>query len=695
MPHLGATGSIPKKHHDPAHRISYLVKKYLSFYKSIREHKRNSGNYMYEQASHALLNEILVRLKPEIGKRRLRHFYTRLGANFYAIHTLFHLLYGERPDFKEQMVRLVETLAFRYMERSTSLRKSDLAREIDYNWFLSQKWVGMALYCDRFAGDLKGLQSRLPYLQELGINLLHIMPILDCPPDHSDGGYAVRDFRKIDARFGTNEDIVGLASTLKKREMLLVLDIVVNHTAKEHEWAERARKGEKKYQDYYYIFDDREIPDIYEETMPDIFPVTAPGNFTWDEEMGKWVMTVFHDYQWDLNYRNPAVLIEMIDIILFWANQGADILRLDAVAFLWKKMGSVCQNEREAHLLLQLMKDCVQVTAPGVLFIAEAIVSPSEIAKYFGEDAINAKECEIAYNATFMALLWDTVATKNARLLTQGIKSLPTKLERATWLNYVRCHDDIGLGFDDSDIQLAGYDPARHRRYLIDYFTGRFPNSLARGLPFGENPKTGDARISGSLASLVGLETALENQDEQAIIAAIKTILLLHSMILSFGGIPLLYYTDAIGMLNCLEYLADPAKRSDNRWTHRSHFDWNKSEKRHQSGTVEQRIFSELKKMIAMRKEITTFADFDNRQLLTVDNPNLLIFCRTDLMNSRDNVLVIGNFNVDAQELPVELVRSQGYFLQDGMKDLISGTVIEPVNNTINIPALTSYWLIS
>ncbi len=648
---------------------------------------------MYEQASHSLLNEILVGLKPEIGNAQLRHFYTRLGANFYAIHSLFHLLYGERADFKEQMTSLVETLALRYIERAPALRKSDLAREKDYNWFLSQKWVGMALYCDRFADDLKGLRANLPYLQELGINMLHIMPMLDCPPNKSDGGYAVRDFFNIDPRFGTMEDVADLAATLKKRDMLLALDVVVNHTSDEHEWAQRARQGEQKYQDYYFVFPDRETPDIFEETMPEIFPATAPGNFTWDEEMGKWVMTVFNTYQWDLNYRNPAVLIEMIDIILFWANQGADILRLDAVAFLWKKMGSVCQNEREAHLLLQLMKDCCQVTAPGVLFIAEAIVAPGEISKYFGEDAINAKECEIAYNATFMALLWDAVATKNAALLNQGLKNLPNKLERATWLNYVRCHDDIGLGFDDNDIRLAGSDPAQHRRFLIDYFTGRFPGSIARGLPFGENPKTGDARISGSLASLVGLEAALESQDEAAIDAAIKTIVLLHGMILSFGGIPLLYYGDAVGTLNCLEYLAEPSKAADNRWMNRSNFNWNKAEKRHQTGTVEQRIFSALKKMIALRKEITAFADFDNRQLLTLDNPHLLVFSRSDPQNSRNRVLVIGNFNGAAQTLPVDALRAHGFFLPEGMKDICSGERVEAENEALVVPPLSCYWL--
>jgi amylosucrase len=551
----------------------------------------------------------------------------------------------------------------------------------------------MALYCDRFAGDLQGLKDRLPYIQELGVNMVHVMPILDCPPENNDGGYAVRDFRKIDERYGSMNDLLDLSATMRSREMLLLLDVVVNHTSEEHEWARRARAGEKTYQDYYYLFDDREIPDAYEESMPEIFPATAPGNFTWDEAMGKWVMTVFNNYQWDLNYRNPAVLIEMIDIILFWANRGADILRLDAVAFLWKKIGSSCQNEREAHLILRLMKDCCQVTAPGVLFIAEAIVAPSEIAKYFGEHAIYSKECEIAYNATLMALLWDAVATKNAKLLGQGAGNLPQKLERATWLNYVRCHDDIGLGFDDEDVRLAGYDPALHRSFLVDYFTGRFPTSPARGMPFGTNEKTGDARISGSLASLVGLESALESGDEEAVDAAIKTILLLHNIILSFGGLPLLYYGDAIGTLNNLEFLQDPATQHDSRWVHRSRFDWDKAERRHQSGTVEQRVFAGLRHLIALRKEIPAFADFDNRLLIAVDNPNLLVFSRTDPENCRCKVLAVSNFNVETQSLPVEEISAHGFFRHGSMKDLCTGELVTEKDGQISIPPLSFFWL--
>jgi len=299
----------------------------------------------------------------------------------------------------------------------------------------------------------------------------------------------------------------------------------------------------------------------------------------------------------------------------------------------------------------------------------------------------------MAYNATLMALLWDAVATKNAKLLNLGIKNLPVKLERATWLNYVRCHDDIGLSFADNDALLSGYDPAQHRRFLVDYFTGKFPGSPARGLPFGANSETGDARISGSLASLVGLEAALGNNDENAIDAAIKTILLLHSVILSFGGIPLLYYGDAIGMLNSLEYLADPSRSNDNRWLHRSRFDWNKAEKRHQTGTVEHRIFSALKKMIALRKETAAFADFDNRMLLMVDNPNLLAFSRTDPQNSRNKVLVVGNFSIEAQTLRIDPLLPHGLFQQDSMKDICSGACITAENGALMIPPLSCYWL--
>ena len=647
---------------------------------------------MYEQISHSLLNSILDDLRPEIRRQDLRHFYTRLGANFYAIHSLFVTLYGHRDDVKFQLLRLVETMARGYIDRSSELESLDIQREDDYNWFLSQKWVGMAVYSNGFAENLSDLVSKIGYFQELGINMVHILPILRCPAGKSDGGYAISDFRQIDERVGTIADLRHIAEEFRKRDILLVLDIVLNHTSDEHDWAKRAIAGEQHYRDYYHIFESRDIPDVFEQSMPEIFPESAPGNFTWNEAMGQWVMTVFHDYQWDLNYSNPAVFIEMLDVLLFWANQGVDVLRLDAVAFLWKKLGTTCQNERKAHLILQLMKDCCQVTAPGVLFIAEAIVAPTEITKYFGEDAIVAKECEIAYNATLMALLWDSVATRNTRLLSQGLKSLPNKLERATWLNYVRCHDDIGFGFDDRDIEQAGYEPRAHRRFLIDYFKGDF-DAIPRGLAFMPNDTTGDARICGSLASLVGLESALESKDQKLIATAISRILLMHGIILSFGGIPLIYNGDALGVLNDYSFYDDPSKCSDNRWVHRPKINWDRAELRRKQGTVEFSIFTAMTKMIAIRKEISAFADFNNREILQLDHEYLLAFVRFNHLRPSELVLVVANFNDQPRFFDLDGLVPSVFSSHDRLIDLHSGRSPSQSASRIVLQAYQFYWL--
>jgi len=657
---------------------------------------------MYEQISHSILNDILKKLEPKLDGHDLHYFYIRIGANFYAIYSLFQKLYGQRDDFKEQLAILVECLARNYIDRSPALKTKDLARERHFDWFQHQKWTGMALYTKGFGGNLQGVSDRLSYFTELGVNLVHIMPILQCPEKRSDGGYAVSNFREIDSRAGSLDDLDVLITKLHAREMLLVLDVVVNHTSDEHAWAQQARAGSLQYQDYYYLFDDqdyyylfdgRTVPDQYEETMQEVFPTSSPGNFTWNAEMQKWVMTVFHNYQWDLNYKNPAVFIEMIDIILFWANKGADIIRLDAVAFLWKKIGTICQNEREAHLLLQLMKDCCQVTAPGMLFIAEAIVAPSEINKYFGEDAVIAKECEIAYNATFMALMWDAIATHNSKLLSQGITSLPQKLDGATWLNYIRCHDDIGLGFTNEDIVAAGYKPWAHRRFLLDYFTGNFEGSTARGLPFAKNEKTGDARISGSLASLVGLESALESGDPVLIKAAIDRILLLHGLILSFGGLPLIYYGDELGALNDYTQLNNPDLSNDTRWIHRPEINWDLAEERHQIGTPTNMIFSGIRNMIAVRRELNAFADYNNRQLVDTGNDCIFGFLRYQQRAASGGVLVFANFADVDEIVPATNFRLSGFGWPGLPVDQITNQRPVMDDEGLVVPARSVLWL--
>lgn len=649
---------------------------------------------MYEPHTQAMLQRILNSVNAGSDGDTSQVFHSRLGANFYSMHALFQQLYGSRGDAEAKLTELIAALARSYQQRPAELRESDAQREQNPDWFLSQNWVGMALYCDRFADGLAGVNQRIDYLDELGVNMVHIMPMMQAPAGANDGGYAISDFRQVDSRFGTLNDITRLSDTLRDKEMLLTLDVVINHTSDEHPWAQKAREGDPKYRDYYYLYPDRQMPDQFEQTLPEIFPETAPGSFTWDDELQQWVMTVFNNYQWDLNYRNPDVFREMIEIILFWANQGGDILRLDAPAFIWKQLGTDCQNRPEAHLILQLFKDCAQIVCPGVLFIAEAIVAPKEIIKYFGPDPVAGRECEIAYNATFMALLWDAVATRNTKVLNQALHSLPAKPERTTWLNYVRCHDDIGLGFEDADIAAAGLTPYDHRRYLMQSLTGQHIDSRSRGLAFATNEKTGDARISGSLASLAGLETAIANQDSHATKLALRRILTLHALTMAYGGITLLYYSDELATLNDYSYEQEPDKAPDNRWVHRPKIDWQRAEQRHIEGTKEQHIFSGLQALIALRKRTDVFADFNNRQLLGNDNQHLFSFARYDPSGKQAPVVVVANFDERDHFLNLDNLRAQGYLQGSVIYDLKRGERLAlPEPHLLSIPACGFYYL--
>jgi len=627
---------------------------------------------VYNPRSQQLLSDILLRS----GKKEQLddQFLMRLAANFNDIFNYFHTLYPYRNDLWEHLEHLVNVLIDNYLKRSDRLRKTDQKREADPHWFLSEKLVGMMLYTSLFSGDLKGLDEKLTYLEELGINLVHLMPLLKCPEKNNDGGYAVSDYRSINPVIGTMDDIASLAKDLHDKDMFLMMDLVLNHTSNEHEWAQKARSGETKYQQYYYCYDDRTVPDQFEQSLPQVFPETSPGNFTYIEEMNKWVMTVFHDYQWDLNYSNPEVFIEMLDIILFLANQGIDILRLDALAFMWKKIGTTSQNLDEAHMLVKTLKSCARVTAPGVLFLAEAIVAPNEIIKYFGQSETISNENDIAYNATLMTLLWDTVATKNNRLLTKALQSVPSKPYGTTWLNYVRCHDDIGLGYEDQQAEWAGYSPWPHRQFLINFLTGQIDWSFARGRKFMEDKTRGDARISGSLASLAGLERATIENDTNAIDLAIRRIIMLHSVIISYGGIPLLYSGDELGMLNDYSFEQVDGKAHDNRWMHRPKMDWEKAKKRAEKGTIEQRIFAGLQHLIALRKTITEFADLNNTYLVDCHNQHLLAYTR---QRENSKVFVVCNLNDNETDLGMDMMFHMGFDMKRGVKDLVTGKLLD------------------
>ncbi len=448
------------------------------------------------------------------------------------------------------------------------------------------------------------------------------------------------------------------------------MDIVLNHTSHRHMWAEGAKSGEKVYQDFYYMYPDRTIPDLFDQTMPEIFPDSSPGSFTFDEKSKKWVMTVFHHYQWDLNYTNPAVFISMLDTIFFYANLGVDILRIDAPAFIWKKLGTTCQNLPEAHTLLQLIKHCVQVASPGMALLGEAIVSPREIMKYFGKGQFYGRECDVAYNATQMALQWDALATSDTMVMLSAQEEIQQKPPGTTWISYVRCHDDIGLGYDDEMIRKAGFDPLEHRKFLKNYYSGQYPGSAAKGALFGVNPKNQDARISGTLASLCGLEDALQQNNSMAIEISIRKILLMQAQSMFMGGIPMLFYGDEIGYINDYSYLSDPGKNYDNRWMHRPIIDWKKNELRKKKGTIEKQLFDQTKKLIQLRKKHTVFCDNQKVVWLNPHNRHIAGFKRGS--NSK-SVFCLFNYASHDAWLTWFALKEKGAISQTKLKDMWSG----------------------
>ena len=583
---------------------------------------------MYLPSIHQQINHSLQKAAIDIaGADNL--FYTRFVANAASIHQLFHSLYGNHPEGEKGFVRLVDVITRAYLKRSAEMRQLDLEKERQGHWFLSNRITGMSLYVDRFAGSLAALSGKLDYFEELGVNFLHLMPVMQSPEGESDGGYAVSDFRKVDERFGTNEELRLLTKKMRKKGQYLMLDIVLNHTSHHHEWAQKAKSGDKKYQDYFYMFSDRQLPDQFDATMPEIFPESSPGNFTWDASCNKWVMTVFHHYQWDLNYRNPAVLVDMLDNMFYYANLGVDILRIDAPAFIWKELGTTCQNLPQAHEILRLLKQCVQVATPGMALLGEAIVAPREIMKYFGTGSYTARECDFAYNATHMALQWDALATADVSVMMAAQHEILQKPYGTSWITYTRCHDDIGLGYDDYMIEQAGFNPFEHRKFLKNYYAGIWQGSPAKGALFSVNPKTQDARISGSLASLCGLEKAIESGNEELTENALRKIILMQAHSFFLGGVPMIFYGDEIGYTNDYSYLTDPGKSYDNRWMHRPVIDWNRNEQRHQEGTIEFRVFQATRELIELRRKFPEVGDQKNLTWIPTYSRHVAGYLRT------------------------------------------------------------------
>lgn len=602
-------------------------------------------------------------------------FQKRLEKHHDELRWLYMELYGNDDMFAELCSQLYE-----YSEqRSKQLKKMDERREKDPNWYKKNDILGMMMYIDNYAGNLKGVEEKLDYLEECQVNYIHLMPFLDTPKGRSDGGYAVSDFRKVQPQLGTMEDLESLTQACHKRGMNVCMDFVMNHTSEDHEWAVRARHGEGEYMSRYFFYHDYSIPSQYEKTVPQVFPTTAPGNFTWLQEAGHFVMTTFYPYQWDLNYRNPRVFNEMVYNFLFLANKGIDVMRIDAVPYIWKELGTNCRNLPQVHSIVRMMRMICEIVCPGVLLLGEVVMEPEKVVPYFG--TVEKPECHMLYNVTTMASTWHTVATGDTRLLKLQMDIVSGLPKEYVFLNYLRCHDDIGWGLDYGFLKQFGMNEVSHKKYLNDFLTGAFPEAFGRGELYNSDPTSGDARLCGTTASLCGIEKAAYERNDEALAQAVRLDLMLHAYMLTQSGIPVIYSGDEIGQENDYTYHEEPDRWGDSRYLHRGRFRWDLEAKRSETGTVQEKLFNGIGKLEKIRKGSPVF--HTDAQVHTIDTRDDAVL---GIVRENAGQKLTALFNFSAYEKTVYLEEGTGY------TDLISGKKIEGCE--VHVEGYGACWLV-
>lgn len=596
-------------------------------------------------------------------------FVQRMEKHQDELRWLYMELYGNDAMYAE----LCEQMHDYYLKRSTELKKRDIKKEKNPDWFKEKEMLGMMLYIDNFAGNLKGVEKKLAYLKECNVNCLHLMPFLDTPKGKSDGGYAVADFRKVRPDLGTMKDLSRLTEKCHENGMNVCMDFVMNHTSEEHEWAKRARAGEGEYMSRYFFYDNGDIPARYEETVPQVFPTTAPGNFTWLPEIGHYVLTTFYPYQWDLNYRNPRVFNEMMYNFLFLANQGMDIIRIDAVPYIWKELGTSCRNLKEVHTIVRMMRMIAEIVCPSVILLGEVVMEPEKVVPYFG--TVEKPECHMLYNVTTMATTWNSIATRDIRLLKKQMDIVSRLPKQYTFLNYLRCHDDIGWGLDFDTMKQWGMEEPSHKRYLNDYFTGKIADSISRGELYNDDPVTQDARFCGTTASMCGIEAAGFEGNAEKMQTAIQEDLMLHAYMLTQSGIPMLYSGDELGQVNDYSYKDDAEKASDSRYLHRGAFLWELADKRKDLSTVQGQLFQMLNRLEQIRRQENVFSQETEVYTYDVHNDSILGILRE---YKGERFIALFNFSESEQ---TAWMQEEGIF-----RNLVNGEIVE-----VKDPVLKGY----
>ncbi len=594
-----------------------------------------------------------------MGNNQESIYQERLNRHYDELKWLYMELYDNKSMFDE----LCEQMKSFYLERMEALRSTDLSREANPDWYKKNDMLGMMFYIDNFAGNIKGVRGKLDYIESCNVNYIHLMPFLDTVEGRSDGGYAVADFRKVQEKLGTMEDLEQLTADCHQRGISVCMDFVMNHTSEDHEWAQKARQGDEEYRSRYFFFDNDEIPNRYEQTVPQVFPTTAPGNFTCLPESEHYVLTTFYPYQWDLNYRNPRVFNEMMYNFMFLANKGIDIIRIDAVPYIWKELGTQCRNLPKVHTIVRMMRMIGEIVCPGILLLGEVVMEPEKVVPYFG--TVEKPECHMLYNVTTMATTWHTVATRDVRLLKKQLDIVNALPKNYVFLNYLRCHDDIGWGLDYPTLREEGIGEVPHKKYLNDYFRGYTGASNSRGELYNEDLATGDARFCGTTASLCGVERAVTEQDEGMLESAVGLDVMLHAYMFMQSGIPVLYSGDEIGQLNDYTYKQNPHKAEDSRYLHRGAMNWEQAARAKDGSTVEGRIFQSLNQLEMIRQ--TEKAFMSNADTWTMETGEKAVL---SIGRYYEGDQIVGVFNFSEHGKTARLIGAEGAY-----RNLLTGEI--------------------
>lgn len=598
---------------------------------------------------------------------------------FEKYHDELRWLYMELYQNGSMFAELCDNMKQFYRERNQELKDLDREREASSDWYKQNDLLGMMFYIDNFAGNMKGVEEKLDYIERCNVNYIHLMPFLETPEGRSDGGYAVANFRKVQENLGTMEDLESLTAACHKKGINVCMDFVMNHTSEDHEWAKRARRGEGEYMSRYFFYDNSYMPSLYEKTVPQVFPTTAPGNFTWLEDAKHFVMTTFYPYQWDLNYKNPRVFNEMLYNFLYLANRGIDIIRIDAVPYIWKELNTSCRNLPQVHTIVRMMRIISEIVCPSVLLLGEVVMEPEKVVPYFG--TVEKPECHMLYNVTTMATTWHTVATRNVRLLKKQLDIVNALPKEYVFLNYLRCHDDIGWGLDYPTLKKEGMEERSHKKYLNDYFQGYAGESNSRGELYNADPITGDARFCGTTASMCGIEKAGFEQNSEAMEKAIRLDIMLHAYMFMQSGIPVLYSGDEIGQVNDYAYKENPNKAADSRYLHRGAMNWTLAENSLDLETVEGKLFAGLKQLEEIRKREKVFVSYADTWTIETWDHSVLCIGRYF-----DGEKVIGIFNFSEMDKTAWIDETDGVYV-----DLISGE--EKKASGVDVPAYGFYYL--